>query len=157
MKLPDFLDDEGFNQLREKMGTESLGEFVLFDPEKQLTYSEREALEGGLVDISSHLLRILKDKTLAYKNTRIWLQQDDDIHLAYCKTVQALRHREKDVQISTGNFDHKHKAVCLECLSVLQYQGVDARRMRRAEFSDQVVEHFSLADFKVDYPFYPII
>jgi len=39
----------------------------------------------------------------------------------------------------------------------LQYQGVDARRMRRAEFSDQVVEHFSLADFKVDYPFYPII
>ena len=157
MKLPDFLDDKDFNQLRRTMGAESPGQFELFDPEKQLTYTEREALESGLVELAAPALRVLKDKTLAYKNSRVWLQKGDDIHLAYCKTVQSLRHREQAIQISTGNFHPQHQSVCLECLSVLQYQGIDARRMRRAEFSDQVVEQFSMDDFKNAYPFYPIL
>jgi len=158
MKLPDFFEDKELNRLRQAMGASEPGNFELFDPEKQLTYSEREALENGLVAIPAAGLRVLKDKTLAHKNTRIWLQQENEIHLAYCKTVQSLRHREQGSTVSTADFiTNDETSVCLECLSVLQYQGIDARRMRRAEYSDQVLEQFSLAEFKQVYPFYPII
>lgn len=34
MKLPDFLEFEPFNQLRNTMGAEQLGDFVFFDPKK---------------------------------------------------------------------------------------------------------------------------
>ncbi|WP_430459854.1 hypothetical protein ACQUQU_11625 [Thalassolituus sp. LLYu03] len=194
MKLPDFLQDEAFNRLRQTMKAEQLGSFELFDPEKQLTYAEREALEDGVLQVSGAALRVLKDKTLAFKNTRVWLKDQADYHLAYCAKVQSLRHRADTIDVGTGNtmtgnaatgnaatgnaatgnaatgnaatgnavtgipmVSNKGCGVCLECLSVLQYQGVDARRMRRAEFSDQIREQFSLADFKQTYPFYPIL
>lgn len=157
MKLPDFLQDPALNRLREQMGATQPGHFELFDAEKQLTYAEREALELGSISISPHSLRVLKDKTLAYKNTRVWLHDDKDYHLAYCPRVQGLRHRQDEVTVGTGDLpDSKDCGVCLECLSVLQYQGVDARRLRRAEFSEPIREQFSLDDFKLEYPFYPI-
>lgn len=158
MKLTDFLQDEHFNRLRQHMGAEKTGNFELFDPDKQLTYAEREALEAGTINVSSSLLRVLKDKTLAYKNSRVWLTDGNDFHLAYCQRVQALRHRADHIDVGSGEAPvGKDKGVCLECLSVLQYQGVDARRLRRAEFSEQIREQFSLTDFKREYPFYPIV
>ena len=158
MKLTDFLEDDSFNRLRQRMGAIKPGSFELFDPDKQLTYAEREALEAGAVNVSSSLLRVLKDKTLAYKNSRVWLADGDDYHLAYCQRVQALRHHADHIDAGSGVAPAgKNTGVCLECLSVLQYQGVDARRLRRAEFSDQIREQFSLADFKLEYPFYPIV
>ena len=49
MKITDFFQDEGFNRLRERMGTDALGNFELFDPARQLTYAEREALDNGML------------------------------------------------------------------------------------------------------------
>ncbi len=158
MKLPDFLQDTGLNRLRRSMGTDQYGEFELFDPEKQLTYAEREALEETGLTIHSASLRVLKDKTLAFKNTRIWLRDGDDYHLAYCQRVQSLRHKTDDLSAGTGAMSaHKDHGACLECLAVLQYQGIDSRRLRRAEFSEQIREQFSLAEFQQQYPFYPIV
>lgn len=154
----DFFQDEGLNRLRECMRAEELGHFELFDPARQLTYAEREALDSGMLSIGAQTLRILKDKTLAFKNTRIWLCHEQDYHLAYCQKVQSLRHHQDRLQIGTGAFpSNRNEGVCLECLAVLQYQGVDARRLRRAEFSEPIREQFSLEAFKQDYPFYPII
>lgn len=154
MKLPDFLDDTGLNTLRQKMGAEGLGEFELFDPQKQLTYSEREALEEGHFSINAAELRALKDKTLAYKNSRIWLGHEQKYHLAYCQTVQQLRHRQ--VSVVTGTEANAEDDLCLECLALLKYQGVDSRRVRRNEFTEHVQEEFDLADFKKTFPFYPV-
>ncbi len=157
MKLPDFLQDPELNRLRQQMGADKPGEFELFDPEKQLTWSEREGLMAGDLPVATHYLRVLKDKTLAYKNSRVWLHDGQDYHVAYCQRVQSLRHRETEVLAGTGVFSAaKDQGVCLECLSVLLYQGVDARRLRRAEFSEQIREHFSLQEFWQEYPFYPI-
>lgn len=158
MKLPDFLQDDGLNRLRQKMKAEQFGEFELFDAERQLTSAELELLETGEISINSAVLRVLKDKTLAYKNSRIWLHDNGFYHLAYCQRVQALRHRADTLTVGTGDipFNKNGPGICLECLSVLQYQGVDARRMRRSEFAEQISEHFSLVDFKQEYPFYPV-
>lgn len=157
MKIADFYQDESFNHLRKRMGADELGHFELFDPARQLTYAEREALDSGMLSTEGQALRILKDKTLAFKNTRVWLFYEQDYHLAYCQKVQALRHHQDRLQIGTGALSAKKiEGVCLECLSVLQYQGVDARRLRRAEFSEQIREQFSLELFKQEYPFYPI-
>lgn len=154
MKLPDFLDDANLNKLRQKMGTDKLGEFELFDPQKQLTYSEREALESGSFEVNAGELRVIKDKTLAYKNSRLWLSHDNKYHLAYCQEVQQLRHRQH--QVHCGTEPNNDDDLCLECLALLKYHGVDNRRIRRGEFTDQVQEEFDLAEFKREFPFYPV-
>lgn len=154
MKLPDFINDPKLNNLRRKMGADTLGDFALFDPQKQLTYSEREALKNGDFVINAAHLRVLKDKTLAYKNSRLWISHTATYHLAYCPDVQALRHRPATVQ--AGTEDNHAGEICLECLALLNYQGVDNRRIRRGEFSEQIQEAFDLAEFKKKFPFYPV-
>ena len=154
MKLPDFLDDPNLNKLRQAMGADELGEFELFDPQKQLTYSEREALESGDFGVSAGDLRVIKDKTLAYKNSRLWLSHDNKYHLAYCQEVQQLRHRQH--QVHCGTETNNDDDLCLECLALLKYHGVDNRRIRRGEFSEQVQEEFDLVEFKREFPFYPV-
>lgn len=154
MKLPDFLQDPQMNALRQKMCANELGDFQLFDPQKQLTYSEREALEEGRLQPASNDLRILKDKTLAYKNSRLWLTHDGSYHLAYCPQVQSLRHHHQLIFCGTEN--NSEDELCLECLAILKYQGLDSRRIRRNEYMEQIQEEFNLADFKKEYPFYPV-
>lgn len=154
MKLPDFLDDVNLNKLRQKMGADELGDFELFDPQKQLTYSEREGLEAGDFAINAAELRALKDKTLAYKNSRLWLTHDGQYHLAYCSAVQQLRHRQ--IAVHAGTEHNQTDDLCVECLALLQYHGVDSRRVRRSEFTEHVQEEFDLAEFKKLYPFYPV-
>lgn len=157
MRLYDFLADPSLNQLRQQMGAQELGQFELFDPSKQLTYAEREALEEQGLEALSNELRVLKDKTLALKNSRVWLKHEN-YHVAHCAQVQQLRHHSQPVLLGTYTWpQHKDYSVCLECLALLQYQGVDARRLRRTEFAEQISEHFSLAEFIKDYPFYPLI
>lgn len=158
MKLPDFLDDPDFNKLRTKMGAHELGHFELFDPARQLTWSEREALSLKGLTIDAGELRVLKDKTIAYKNSRIWVERDGVYHLAYCPVIQNVRHRAGQLKAGTFQWEKKKEGgVCLECLAVVQYQGFDARRLRRTEFSEQISEHFALQDFNKIYPFYPIV
>ncbi|ASP39044.1 hypothetical protein CHH28_10300 [Bacterioplanes sanyensis] len=156
MKLLDFLDDPALNLLRRQMGADYLGDFQLFDPQKQLTYAEREALELGQLHTSASHTRALKDKTLALKNSRVWLQADDRIHLAHCDEVQHLRNQGQNIHCGTHSWSRQAE-LCLDCLALLNYQGLDARRARRPEFYQPIVEEFSLAEFQRYYPFYPLI
>lgn len=159
MQLIDFLTHDGLVSLREKMGAQELGHFELFDANKQLTLSEREALASTGMVIPAQELRVLKDKTLAFKNSRTWLSFEQKYHLAYCQQAQLLRHRQVQLRIGTASWDKpkgKDSGVCLECLALLQYQGFDSRRLRRAEYAEQINEGFSLAEFGQQYPFYPI-
>lgn len=72
MELTNFLEFEPFNQMRECMGTDQLGQFELFDPDRHLTGEERSVLaRHGLLLPRSSLGRLL-DYCLCYKNSR-WL------------------------------------------------------------------------------------
>lgn len=155
MKLIDFLQDSQLNLLRRQMETQHYGDFQLFDPQRQLSYDEREALEQGELHISASSTRALRDKTLALKNSRIWLLSDSLLHLAHCRQVQHIRNLGQPVQC--GTHDWQHGELCLDCLALLNYKGLDARRARRAEFCEPIVKQFSLYEFQQLYPFYPLV
>ncbi|MEN9465581.1 MAG: hypothetical protein RL217_1762 [Pseudomonadota bacterium] len=157
MQLIDFLQSTGFNRLRTQMGAQDLGHFELFDASCQLTLSERESLAQSGLAISAQDLKVLKDKTLAFKNSRVWLKSPSHYHLAYCQDAQELRHHSSILDVGTAVLPaQKDGGVCLACLALLQYQGVDSRRLRRPEYCDQVGKDFSLQEFGRHYPFYPV-
>jgi hypothetical protein len=157
MQIKGFDDFEPFNTLRKKMGAEILGSFELFDPEKQITFSERELLELGCFDVPSNRLRILKDKTFAFKNTRLWLSwsEHEGYHLAGCDLVQKRRRKKAD--FIAGLHQPTDQIVCLDCLQLLKYDGLDARRSRRLDLAETVQKEFKLTEFQKDYPFYPLV
>tara|TARA_B110000008_G_scaffold108375_1_gene111383 strand:- start:8305 stop:8778 length:474 start_codon:yes stop_codon:yes gene_type:complete len=157
MLIKKFDDFEPFNQLRKKMGAEKLGCFELFDPQRQITYSERESLELGNFKIESARLKILKDKTIAFKNTRLWLSwlNEEVFHLAACEHIQKRRHLKGT--FIAGLNPLSEKTVCLECLQLLKFDGLDARRSRRLDLAETIQKDFKLADFQKEYPFYPLV
>jgi hypothetical protein len=157
MQIKDFDDFEPFNKLRKEMGAEKLGSFELFDPEKQITYSERELLELGNFNVPSNRLRILKDKTFGFKNTRLWLSwpEHENYHLAACDLVQKRRH--KKASFIAGLHQPINHVVCIECLQLLKFDGLDARRSRRLDLAETMQKEFKLTEFQKDYPFYPLV
>lgn len=157
MRIKDFEDFEPFNQLRKEMGAEKLGSFELFDPEKQITYSERELLELGSFNVPSNRLRILKDKTFGFKNTRLWLSwpEHENFHLAACDLVQKRRHKKSD--FIAGLHQPTNQTVCIECLQLLKFDGLDARRSRRLDLAETMQKEFKLTEFQEEYPFYPLV
>lgn len=157
MRIKAFNDFEPFNKLRKKMGTDELGSFELFDPQRQITYSERELLELGTFGIESNRLKILKDKTIAFKNTRLWLTwpSHEEFHLAACEQVQKRRHLKSS--FIAGLNQPADNRVCIECLLLLKYDGLDARRSRRLDLAETIQKEFKLIEFQKEYPFYPLV
>ena len=78
MKLPDFRGFEPFNELRKKIGTQELGYFELFDPSIHLTGSERSALENPDMLLTADAMKMLPDKNLAIKNSRVLAYISDE-------------------------------------------------------------------------------
>ena len=152
MKLFDFRDDIAFNQLKEEMGAAEAGSFVPFDPEHQLTYGEREALAQASIEVSAGAVRLLRDRTIALKNSRVWVEGGGMIHIANCADLIQLRSQLR-IMVSTRNPD-KTLSICPECLAELKYLGLDGRKSRR--LSEQLNELFSMEQFRQDYPFYPV-
>lgn len=167
MKLPDFLAFEPFNTLRERMGAQELGQFEFFDPRLHLTADERDTLAEGLT-VTWQALRCLHDYTLAFKNSRVLLWREapgeggaaPEYHLAYCRRLQALRRADADGRVRVATQlpppDPWPWRVCRECLQQLQFRGFDAARARHRDYSDRVLEEFSLDDFWRNYPPYPV-
>src|SRR5690554_7172560 len=94
--------------MRKQMNTTVLGEFELFDPSKQLTWSEREALEQKGLVIQGADLRPLRDKTLAFKNSRVWLKHDQVFHLGYCPQIQQLRLKQASIDRKSTRLNSSH-------------------------------------------------
>ena len=101
--------------------------------------------------------KILKDKTIAFKNTRLWLSwlNEEVFHLAACEHIQKRRHLKGT--FIAGLNPLSEKTVCLECLQLLKFDGLDARRSRRLDLAETIQKDFKLADFQKEYPFYPLI
>ena len=152
MKLYDFRECEEFNLLKQRMGAAESGHFVEFDPDHQLTYGEREALAHGPVQVGAGDIRMLRDRTIALKNSRVWVEDAARVHIAACPELLQLRH-DHGLRVSTRN-PEKQLHICPECLAELKYLGLNGRSSRR--LSDQLDEIFSMEQFRADYPFYPV-
>ncbi|MEX0965518.1 MAG: hypothetical protein WDZ52_15940 [Pseudohongiellaceae bacterium] len=185
MKLPDFTEFEPFNRLRAKIGTAELGFFELFDPAIHLTGSERSELENTGLLIYSKQLRVLPDKTLAVKNSRVLAYIPDEswyrshreyptYHVAWCSQLEELQaeHSSQEFLATTKLSDDYRLlkirgsgevsvsdhglVVCKHCLHVLRYKDYDEFRNRRRGYSQKILNDFNLKDFYRFYQQYPL-
>jgi len=185
VKLPDFRDFQSFNELREKIGTKEFGFFELFDPVIHLTGSERSALENPGMLLRANELRVLPDKTLAIKNSRVLAYIPDETwyrnhreyptyHIAWCSRLDAqlAEHPVLEYLVTTKMSDDYKLlkirgrgeislseyglVVCKHCLHTLRYRDFDEFRNRRRGYSQKVLNEFSLKDFYRFYPQYPL-
>lgn len=185
MKLPDFTEFEAFNDLREKIGTQELGFFELFDPSVHLTGCERSVLENPGILLNASELRVLPDKTLAVKNSRVLAYIPDETwyrnhreyptyHVAWCSQLdsQLTEHPALEYLVTTKISDDyrllkirgggdvslsEHGlVVCKHCLHALRYRDYDEFRNRRRGYSQKVLNEFSLKNFYRFYQQYPL-
>jgi len=185
MKLLDFKQFEAFNQLREKIGTEEFGYFELFDPAVHLTGSERSELENiGWLKTPSEI-KVLPDKTLAIKNSRVlafvaeenWYRDRREyptFHVALCAEMEELKSEKPDQELRvTTKLNEEYDllkiktsgevsmmahgfVVCKHCLHSLRYKNYDEFRNRRRGYSQKVLNAFSLQEFYAFYQQYPL-
>lgn len=185
MKLPDFREFGPFNALREKIGTRELGYFELFDPARHLTGAERSALQRSGLMLGLGDVKVLPDKTLAVKNSRVLLYYPDDgyyrlhreyptYHLAWCSQLESAQQTAPGreylvttrvaeeyplVKIKVGgavSLVAHGFVVCKHCLHTLRYRDYDEFRNRRRAYSQRILSEFSLAEFFRRYQQYPL-
>lgn len=185
MKLPDFTKFAPFNELRAKQGATRLGYFELFDPALHLTGSERSELEQHGVLCLPGDIKILPDRTLAVKNSRViaynpnenWYRQHREYptyHVANCSQLEELRAAQSDAEFlltskiaedynlvkirSSGEVSLQPHGfvVCKLCLHALRYKNYDEFRNRRRGYSQKVLSEFSLKEFFRLYQQYPL-
>jgi hypothetical protein len=167
VKLPDFLEFEPFNQLRNTMGAEQLGDFVFFDPKKNLTGLERIELETRGLKVNDKTLQGASDFTLVFKDSRVLVfnPQPTDLddwhyHLADCDIIQKYREQQTLNQLQAKTTlpisESGSYTVCPHCLQKLRYQNFDAARQRHREYSQRIADEFCLDSFFEKYPIYPV-
>lgn len=153
MELYDFLEFEPFNQMREQMGTDQLGQFELFDPERHLTGEERSVLARQGLELPRSLLGRLLDHCLCYKNSRVAIVEDGVLHLSHC---DQFPDRDRYRAGTSARAFESSPVVCAACLQMLNYKGYDRHKARKEYYNRQVVERFSLDAFWSDYGLYPL-
>lgn len=87
MKLPDYIQFEPLNRLRQLMGAE-LGRFTPAINPHRLTVEEIEQLSRSGIEIPLDQVRILDDGTLAYKNSRVILYIRDVVQYRNSRITQ---------------------------------------------------------------------
>ncbi|WP_221800572.1 hypothetical protein [Oceanobacter mangrovi] len=162
MKLIDFSNDLVWQQLRQSMGATDDGAFDLYDPLRHLSHQELRQLASSGIALAASQLLVLKDRTLALKNRRIWLLREDgngagQWHVAACDQVNQWRHSNQLVRVSTVTAmpplkDGEAPKICMACLAEVGYQGIDSRRIRRVDFAEQVSREFRLEAFFREFP-----
>ena len=185
MELLDFTDFKPFNDLRARMGTDKLGYFELFDPSIHLTGTERSDLEKVGVLLKPTQVKVLPDKTLALKNSRVlaynpgenWYRSHREyptFHVAMCSQLEEIRQQFPDTELLvttrlSDDYDlvkirpggevsvvSHGFVVCKHCLHALRYKDYDEFRNRRRGYSQRVLSEFNLQEFYSLYQQYPL-
>jgi hypothetical protein len=185
MELLDFTAFAAVTRLRAKMGTDRLGYFELFEPALHLTGQERSQLESPGLLMKPESVKVLPDKTLAIKNSRVlayvpsenWFRDRREYpayHVAMCTELEELKreHPEQEVMVTTRLSDDYELVklrpggelsmvnhgfvVCKNCLHALRYKDFDLYRNRKRGYSQKVLGDFNLRDFYRLYQQYPL-
>jgi len=152
VKLPDFLEFEPFNQMRESLGTDKLGHFEFFDPNTQLTGDERSELSRLGTSVEGRFVRLLSDHSLGYKNSRVVVIDQDVVHLTQCANFEL----SDSYEVAIPGKILSNLKPCIQCLHDLRYQGFDLMRERKKAQSDYVLEHFTFDAFFKHKKLYPV-
>lgn len=179
MKLPNFLEHSELNRLRRRMGILPgvFGKIEVPVEGGRLTDTELETLSSrdGLDVRSLRLVRVLKDGTLAYKNSRIFFFIRDfapgaeagkmTYHIADCDTFRLSKRNAEARRCGIGtrldgtvwlDRDRARKSkelvalrVCEHCLEVLHFDGFDPAlaSVKRS----QIIDRFTLERFFTTY------
>ena len=149
MKLVDFKQSESLDRLRNEMGMEGYGQFELFDPNRHLSWQERQNLNSNWNDISSSALHAYGDKTLAYKNSHIFCLNDDKVHFALCDQIKKSIQQGKmtSASITLNATLLTDCTVCQYCLHAVDYQGFDVYRHRHQEYNANILKQFNLQTY----------
>lgn len=164
MELPDFLEFEPFNELRERMGADKLGYFEVFDPKRHLTGEERAVLRTHGVKVTRSQVQFLGDHTLAYKNSRVGLFVDGVLHVTRC---QALDNFTEGTAVSShaaaqttlnaeSTTEDRAPQACEHCLHQLRFAGIDLDKERKVHHNKKILNEFRLEHFFDVYPDYPL-
>ena len=185
MELQDFTEFDAFNDLRERMGTDRLGYFELFNPDIHLTGDERSQLESSGILLPLDDVKVLPDKTLAIKNSRVlayipnenWFRgrrEYPTYHLAKCSELEEMsrEHPAQEYMVTTRIAEDYELmkmreettvsvvahgfVVCKHCLHSLRYKNFDEFRNRKRGYSQKVLSEFSLKEFFKLYKQYPL-
>ncbi len=172
MILPDFLQNEGLNRLREQMRAE----LVSWNSERDWDPISL-ALDTRGLDISPDALEYPDDGTLEYRGRKVVVYIRDQrveyqpykFHVANCDTLSRMRADNRydryvvatrnDGMFTVNSYDdarnlieegaEQRLAVCINCLKALNYK--DYNDCRRAE-QRQTVNAFELQEFFLQYP-----
>ena len=152
MKLIDFKQVEPLDYLREKMGMEDYGKFELFDPNRHLSWQERQRLGLEWHEVSSASLHAYSDKTLAYKNSHIFCLHNEEIHFALCDKIKKNMQQGKmpSVNVTLKSELLSGHNVCQYCLHAVSYQGFDVYRHRHQEYNENILKQFNLLNYISD-------
>ncbi|MHB1563168.1 MAG: hypothetical protein ACYCXP_03615 [Leptospirillum sp.] len=175
MKLPDFLNDEQLNRLRETMKA-PLGNFHSISlPPLILTMREQEELQSSGIEIPIEEITISKDSTITFKETHVVLyirtpkSSSPKFHICNCQKLKEMRTTKRfDRYVVSnredGNFEIEISGgkkivpldVCQYCLENISWKNFSHERMSRT-MRHEIVKSFSLSHFfdqyrKSDHP-----
>lgn len=147
IKLPDFGQSIQYKRLRMDMKADEDAGYQILNDIERLTYSESEQLFADGLSVDASLVSINKDQVLVYKNTPVWLfclSDDANYHLGHCSTVRSWRIKRRTVVIAEHTSIDPGMSICRECLSVIGYQGISERELKRRDYIDRLVKDFVL-------------
>ncbi|WLD59244.1 hypothetical protein NFC81_05525 [Salinispirillum sp. LH 10-3-1] len=153
MQLPDFLDFDAFNELRDRMGADKLGYFEVFDPRRHLTGEERSDLRTHGVTVRREQLFFLGDHTLAYKNSRVGVVVGKVLHVTRCKHLSNF---VEGLAVGDDAPIAEDIIACRECLHLLRFEGIDLEKERKHHHNEKIIAQFRLALFYETYADYPL-
>ena len=181
MKLPDFFKFEPLIRLKRQMEIpdDVYGSLSVDGEPGRLTVEELDRLTSGEgIDVSFDELTILKDGTLAYKDSRVLLyirdvhvygdsEREPRYHLSNCATLQEMNEKGRFDRyviatedggvfkinlISSGKTktERRRLSVCQNCLHGLAFEGFSSQMDRRTRA--RIVSEFSPDQFFAVYP-----
>jgi hypothetical protein len=148
MRLVDFKQNEQLNHLRKLMGAEQLGSFELFDPDRHLSWENRQLLAKQWLPVNGNDLHS-RENTLYFKNSPVVAQVDQVFHFALCDDIKKrITHGLlSNVAITTNVALLAGAANCTYCLHAVGYEGFDVYRHRHQQYNEKILKDFRLIQY----------
>ena len=180
MKLPDFIQFEPFNRLRERMRAALPQDLSISQPIDRLTLADLEILASKGLDVEINEVQELSDGTLVYKDRRVLLHIRDIVtyqnreaqeslpkfHVANCRKLQEMRAKNRfDRYVVSTRTDGKFSVIFIQnfgknrpetcalkiCKLCLEHLSYKDYRISRS-LREKIYESFSIDEYFSAYP-----
>ncbi len=144
MQLYPFEKDPHLTRLRNMMGADKDGGFVLFDPERHTTLEQRDKMKDQGLKVISRQLIELKNRTLGFLDCRVLAKDMDGVlHLTKCLLLRENPEQEVNLFISLGCVNACELTLCSQCHE--RWQQSQAVRRRQRAVMEESIQSFMLS------------